>query len=292
MATLTPALARANGLLRLAQPAQPFPWDALTAEAPAPPPTTAAPCWPSICDAVVAFQRGLGVHMSLMGPFKGQGYFRLLPPERPATVENVRRFVLAYNSEPQGPPGGSVRAAAAPGDPSPGLPSETRGAEQRAQGDGEPQEAGPGGSRAVTPPDPVHRSDPCVAACGDGGRPAEGLGVRDDRYLRPAAPSGVARGWPTPVTPAPCRIAKERADESFPAPDFQLQGMERLVDSQSGANLFRHSSLRGLPDLAVEGDGYILEFIGSTLLCLDIQVLSVMARLLAETVKAQLPIAV
>jgi hypothetical protein len=52
------------------------------------------PCWPSICDAVVALQRGQGVNMNLVGPFKGQGYFRLLPPERPATVEDVRRFAL------------------------------------------------------------------------------------------------------------------------------------------------------------------------------------------------------
>jgi hypothetical protein len=80
-------------VLRLARPAQPFPWDALTAEAPAPR-TTATPCWPSICDAVVAFQLGQGVNMNLVGPFKGQGYFRLLPPERPATVEDVRRFAL------------------------------------------------------------------------------------------------------------------------------------------------------------------------------------------------------
>jgi hypothetical protein len=72
----------------------------------------------------------------------------------------------------------------------------------------------------------------------------------------------------------------------------QLMGMERLVDSQSGAILFRHPTLRGLPDLVVEGDGYTLEFIGPTLLCLDIQDPSGMARLLAEPVKAQLPIAV
>jgi hypothetical protein len=72
----------------------------------------------------------------------------------------------------------------------------------------------------------------------------------------------------------------------------QLKGMERLVDSQSGAILFRHPTLRGLPDLVVEGDGYTLEFIGPTLLCLDIQDPSGMARLLAEPVKAQLPIAV
>ena len=55
---------------------------------------TSAPCWPSICDAVVAYQRGQGVNMNLVGPFKGNGYFRLLPPDRPASVEDVRRFAL------------------------------------------------------------------------------------------------------------------------------------------------------------------------------------------------------
>jgi integrase len=53
-----------------------------------------SPCWPKICDAVVAFQRGQGVNMNLVGPFRGQGYFRLLPPDQPATVEDVRRFAL------------------------------------------------------------------------------------------------------------------------------------------------------------------------------------------------------
>jgi len=72
----------------------------------------------------------------------------------------------------------------------------------------------------------------------------------------------------------------------------QLEGMDRLVDGESGAILFRHPTLRGLPDLVVEGDGYTLEFIGPTLLCLDIQDQSGMARLLAEPLKAQLPIAV
>ena len=61
-------------------------------------PTTRAkaslPCWPEICDAVVAFQRGQGVNMNLVGPFKGQGYFRLLPQARPASLEDVRRFAL------------------------------------------------------------------------------------------------------------------------------------------------------------------------------------------------------
>ncbi|MFO0037894.1 MAG: hypothetical protein ACK522_03010 [Synechococcaceae cyanobacterium] len=72
----------------------------------------------------------------------------------------------------------------------------------------------------------------------------------------------------------------------------QLKDMDRLVDGESGAILFRHPTLRGLPDLVVEGDGYTLEFIGPTLLCLDIQDPSGMARLLAEPLKAQLPIAV
>ena len=45
--------------------------------------------------------------------------------------------------------------------------------------------------------------------------------------------------------------------------------MERLVDAQTGAILFRQPTLRGILDLVVEGDGYTLEFIGSILLCLD-----------------------
>jgi len=57
-------------------------------------PTSTSPCWPEICQAVVAFQRGQGVNMNLAGPFKGQGYFRLLPQDRPATLEDVRRFAL------------------------------------------------------------------------------------------------------------------------------------------------------------------------------------------------------
>lgn len=51
----------------------------------------------------------------------------------------------------------------------------------------------------------------------------------------------------------------------------QPKDMDRLVDGESGAILFRHPTLRGLPDLVVEGYGYTLEFIGPTLLCLDIQ---------------------
>jgi len=71
-----------------------------------------------------------------------------------------------------------------------------------------------------------------------------------------------------------------------------LKGMERLIAGETGAILFRHPTLRGLLDLVVEGDGYTLEFIGPTLLCLAIQDPSGMAHLLAEPLKAQLPIAV
>ena len=35
-----------------------------------------------------------------------------------------------------------------------------------------------------------------------------------------------------------------------------------------------HPSLRGIPDLVLEGDGYTLEFIGPTLLCVDIRKLT------------------
>ena len=72
----------------------------------------------------------------------------------------------------------------------------------------------------------------------------------------------------------------------------QLKWMQLLLDPDSGAILFRHPTLRGVPDLVVEGDGYTLEFIGPTLLCIDIQDPSGMARLLAEPVKGKLPIGV
>ena len=72
----------------------------------------------------------------------------------------------------------------------------------------------------------------------------------------------------------------------------QLKSMERLVDAETGAILFRHPTLRGIPDLVVEGDGYTLEFIGPTLLCLDINDPTGMARLLADPVKSQLPVGV
>ncbi len=71
--------------------------DLFTGREPAPSgkrPTSTSPTWPEICQAVVAFQRGQGVNMNLVGPFKGQGYFRLLTQDRPATLEDVRRFAL------------------------------------------------------------------------------------------------------------------------------------------------------------------------------------------------------
>ena len=69
----------------------------------------------------------------------------------------------------------------------------------------------------------------------------------------------------------------------------QLQGMERLVDADTGAILMRHPSLRGIPDLVLEGDGYTLEFIGSMLLCVDIRNPEALVKLMAEPFKAQLP---
>jgi hypothetical protein len=72
----------------------------------------------------------------------------------------------------------------------------------------------------------------------------------------------------------------------------QLKAMERLVDPDTGAILFRHPVLRGIPDLVLEGDGYTMEFIGPTLLCLDIQDPIGLVRLLAEPLKDQLPVGV
>ena len=72
----------------------------------------------------------------------------------------------------------------------------------------------------------------------------------------------------------------------------QLKVMERLVDPDTGAILFRHPVLRGIPDLVLEGDGYTMEFIGPTLLCLDIQDPIGLVRLLAEPLKDQLPVGV
>ncbi len=122
-----------------------------------------APCWPEICAAVVAFQRGQGVNMNLVGPFKGKGYFCLLPADRAATEADVRRFALhsseslkARLDDPTAPliPMATHRqgfrqkrevvSSAAPrrlrGDCS-GEP------ERGAQGNGEPQEGSAGGRR-------------------------------------------------------------------------------------------------------------------------------------------------
>lgn len=73
---------------------------------------------------------------------------------------------------------------------------------------------------------------------------------------------------------------------------LQLKGIDRLLDAESGPILFRHPTLRGIPYLVVEGDAYRLEFIGSTLLCLDISDPAGMARLLADAVKTQLPVGI
>ena len=51
----------------------------------------------------------------------------------------------------------------------------------------------------------------------------------------------------------------------------------------------RHPSLRGIPDLVLEGDGYTLEFIGPMLLCVDIRNPEALVKLMAEPFKAQLP---
>ena len=71
---------------------------------------------------------------------------------------------------------------------------------------------------------------------------------------------------------------------------MQLRLMRQSVDPETGAILFRHPSITGIPDRVVEGEGYTLEFIGPTLLCLDITDPGALATLLAEPVKEQLPI--
>jgi hypothetical protein len=77
--------------------------------------------------------------------------------------------------------------------------------------------------------------------------------------------------------------------EPLTLPD-QLRSMHHSVDAQTGAILFRHPTLQGIPDLVVEGDGYTMEFIGPTLLCLDIIDPGALGRLLAEPIKQQLPV--
>lgn len=79
--------------------------------------------------------------------------------------------------------------------------------------------------------------------------------------------------------------------DRVPGLTTQLAAMERMVDAESGAILFRHPSLCGIPDLVLEGDGYTLEFIGSTLLCVDIQNVAGLAKLHAQPFKTRLPVA-
>jgi hypothetical protein len=54
------------------------------------------------------------VNRNLVGPFKGQGYFRLLPGDRAARESDVRRFAL-HTGDSQGDqnglPGGTAAAA-------------------------------------------------------------------------------------------------------------------------------------------------------------------------------------
>ena len=47
--------------------------------------------------------------------------------------------------------------------------------------------------------------------------------------------------------------------EPLTLPD-QLRNMRQSVDPDTGAILFRHPTLQGIPDLVVEADGYTMEF--------------------------------
>ena len=87
-----------DALVEQGRGAAPQNWPALAEASAASAAHLAQPCWPEICEAVVAFQRGQGVNMNLVGPFKGKGYFCLLPADRPATEADVRRFAL-HSSE-------------------------------------------------------------------------------------------------------------------------------------------------------------------------------------------------
>jgi len=62
----------------------------------------------------------------------------------------------------------------------------------------------------------------------------------------------------------------------------QLREMRQSVDPETGGILFRHHSMMGVPDRMVDGEGYTLEFIGPTLLCLDITGPGALGKLLAE----------
>ena len=66
--------------------------------------------------------------------------------------------------------------------------------------------------------------------------------------------------------------------------------MRQSVDADTGAILFRHPTLQCIPDLVVEGYGYTMEFMGSTLHFLDIIDPGDFGRLLAETNKQQVPV--
>ena len=77
--------------------------------------------------------------------------------------------------------------------------------------------------------------------------------------------------------------------EPLTLPD-QLRNMRQSVDPDTGAILFRHPTLQGIPDLVVEADGYTMEFIGHTLLCLDIIDPGALGRPLAEPITQQLPV--
>jgi hypothetical protein len=85
--------------------------------------------------------------------------------------------------------------------------------------------------------------------------------------------------------------------EPLTLPD-QLRSMRQSLDAETGAILFRHPTLQGIPDLVVEGDGYTMEFnccaeangYAPTLLCLDIIDPGALGRLLAEPIKQQLPV--
>ena len=77
--------------------------------------------------------------------------------------------------------------------------------------------------------------------------------------------------------------------EPLTLPD-KLRSMLQTLDAETGAILFRHPTLQGIPDLVVEGDGYTMEFLGPNLLCLDIIDPGALGRLLAEPIKQQLPV--
>ena len=68
------------------------------------------------------------------------------------------------------------------------------------------------------------------------------------------------------------------------------RSMCQSLDAETEAILFRHPTVQGIPNLLVEGDGYTMEFMGPTLLGLDIIDRGALGRLLAEPTKQQLPV--